>query len=333
MNNFIKTTLLVASVLLASLAANAYDFEADGIYYSINTGGYSVTVTTGGNGFRYSGTVNIPATVTNDGKQYNVTAIGYQAFYNCTELEAVTIGSKVKTIGQEAFQYCTALKAVAIPNSTEEMGSYTFSNCSNLKTVTIGTALKAIPSYAFASTAVTSITIPGNVETIGDNAFYGCSHLTSLMIKEGVVNINSGAFSGCSTLPSVVIPNTVKTVGYQAFYKCAELEELILGSNVKTIGSEAFDFCNDLKTITSCNEEAPVMGSVYCFSVYGTAKLYIPIGASASYAATNYWSKFTDITETNIINPSKPKVGDVTNDGEVNIADVNFIIDIILNGE
>ena len=75
------------------------------------------------------------------------------------------------------------------------------------------------------------------------------------------------------------------------------------------------------------------MGNQYCFSVYGTAKLYIPIGASASYAATNYWSKFTDITEKEIINPSKPKVGDVTNDGEVNIADVNFIIDIILNGE
>ena len=75
------------------------------------------------------------------------------------------------------------------------------------------------------------------------------------------------------------------------------------------------------------------MGNQYCFSVYGTAKLYIPIGASASYAATNYWSKFTDITETHIDNPTKPKTGDVNNDGEVNIADVNFIIKIILTGE
>lgn len=330
MTKILNTTFLLTVMMLSAFVTNAYDFQAGGIYYSINTGGNSVTVTIGDNNFRYSGNVTIPATVTNDGKQYYVTAIGYQAFYNCDELEAVTIGSKVKSIGNYAFRHCNALKSVSIPNSTEEMGYNAFSDCSNLKTITIGTGLKAIPDYAFENTPVTSLTIPGNVETIGSAAFDGCSHLTRLTIEEGVVNINGNAFSGCSTLPSVVIPNTVKTIGYQAFYNCKELEGLMLGSKVKSIGNYAFRYCNELKTITSRNEEAPEMAGEDCFSVYTTAKLYIPIGSKNSYNTTNYWNKFTDVTEKKMDNSGGQVVGDVNGDGTVNIADINFIINIIL---
>jgi len=324
-------TLLAACLLIGAFTAKAYDFVAGGIYYSINTGGVSVTVTTGDSGFRYNGDVTIPATVSNDGKTYNVTAIGYEAFYQCSELESITLGSKIKTIGDHAFRYCTALKAVAIPNSTETMGSYAFSGCTNLKTITIGTGLKAIPENAFSGTLVNNVTIPGNVETIGAAAFSDCAHLTQLNIQEGVVNINNYAFNECSTLTAVVIPNTVKTIGYEAFYQCSELEELTLGSNVKTIGEYAFRYCTALKTITSCNETAPEMNDENCFSVYTTAQLYIPIGSSDSYNSTNYWNKFTNITEKKMDNTGKPIVGDVNQDGEVNISDVNAIIDIILH--
>ena len=91
MKNVFTSFLTMACLLLGAAAANAYDFQAGGIYYSINTGGNSVTVTTGDNGFRYSGNITIPATVTNDGKTYNVTAISYRAFDSCNEMESIII--------------------------------------------------------------------------------------------------------------------------------------------------------------------------------------------------------------------------------------------------
>ena len=109
------------------------------------------------------------------------------------------------------------------------------------------------------------------------------------------------------------------------------MEELTLGSNVKTLGDYAFQNCNALKTITSCNETAPQMSNEACFTVYGSAKLYIPLGSSDSYMSTNYWNKFTEVIEKKMDN-NGPVVGDVNGDGEVNIADVNFIIDLIIRG-
>ena len=38
-----------------------------------------------------------------------MTSIGSYAFYGCSGLKSVTIGSSVKTIGQEAFSDCTAM--------------------------------------------------------------------------------------------------------------------------------------------------------------------------------------------------------------------------------
>ena len=146
-----------------------------------------------------------------------------------------------------------------------------------------------------------------------------------------MVTIGSGAFSGCSTLPSVTLPNTVKTIYSYAFQNCVELKEIDLSNQLKTIGFQAFRGCNALKTITSRNETAPTMENENCFSLYEGVKLYIPIGATDSYMSTNYWNKFTDVIEKKMDN-NGPVVGDVNGDGEVNIADVNFIIDLIIRG-
>jgi hypothetical protein len=41
-----------------------------------------------------------------------VTSIGSDAFYGCTNLTSVTIGSSVTNIGSGAFEYCTGLNGV-----------------------------------------------------------------------------------------------------------------------------------------------------------------------------------------------------------------------------
>ena len=105
-----KFTLLALLAQFFVLAASAaYDFTTGGVYYNVTKTPSSsepgaVTVVSGTD--QYSGTVTIPASVTNDSKTYNVTAIADKAFQNCIHLRAINIGSNVTSIGYQAFQGC-----------------------------------------------------------------------------------------------------------------------------------------------------------------------------------------------------------------------------------
>ena len=74
------------------------------------------------------------------------------AFYQCSDLTAVTIPNSVRNIGNGAFNECNSLTAVTIPDGITSIGEHTFYNCSSL----------------------TSITIPSSVTSIGYAAFFGC---------------------------------------------------------------------------------------------------------------------------------------------------------------
>lgn len=54
----------------------------------------------------FSGHLSIPATVSKDGKRYDVTAIGNGAFYGCSNLVSVNIPESVTYIGNQAFSGC-----------------------------------------------------------------------------------------------------------------------------------------------------------------------------------------------------------------------------------
>ena len=83
--------------IVATMASWAYDFNANGIYYNIIASSLSAEVTYATSSYNtYSGQVTIPAQVTHAGKTYKVTAVGDNAFRNCTSLTNVAIGSNVK---------------------------------------------------------------------------------------------------------------------------------------------------------------------------------------------------------------------------------------------
>lgn len=97
------TVLLVC--MLCAIEASAYDFEVDGIYYnktSNNTVEVTYNVIDEYNG-TYNGTVVIPSTVTYNGRNYTVTAIGERAFYNSGS--DVTIPETVTLIKTGAFKH------------------------------------------------------------------------------------------------------------------------------------------------------------------------------------------------------------------------------------
>lgn len=190
LNLTLRTFLLTLALVSTTTTALAYSFMVNGIYYSINGDEASVTYlyreshySSYGSQYytytsNYEGDINIPETVTYDGMNYSVTAIGDHAFINCSGLTKVILPSTVVSINESAFEGCSGLKTIEIPVSVTQIGKYAFLNCSGL-------------SY---------VNIPNFITTIGDGAFSNCSKVKNITIGESVTSIGSNAFY----CPSVV---------------------------------------------------------------------------------------------------------------------------------
>ena len=104
-----KKLLLLFAVALLPICASAQTVLIDRIYYELNSTDKTAKVTGKPYSYyddTYFGNVIIPHSVTYDDITYNVTTIGYYAFYNCSELTGITIPNSITNIGVEAFYGC-----------------------------------------------------------------------------------------------------------------------------------------------------------------------------------------------------------------------------------
>ena len=191
------------------------------------------------------------------------TSIGEWAFYNCSNLTSVEIGSGVTSIGGSAFSGCTALTSIVIGSGVTSIGDGAFLYCTSLKSIEVdknNQNYKSIEGNLYSKDGKTliryaigkkdaSFTIPEEVISIGEYAFYHCSNLTSIEIPEEVTSIGYCAFGWCESLGSIEIPNSVTSIGDSAFYYCTSLESIEIPNSVTSIGGEAFFYCTSLTSI------------------------------------------------------------------------------------
>ena len=189
-------------------------------------------------GYSFSGSLNIPATVTDRGNTYYVTEIGN---LENTNLSTIIMPNSVTIIDYNAFYNCKELITITLSNSLEIIGSGAFGWCSKLSSIILPESLHKIDYRAFEKSGLTSIIIPGNVNSIGFEAFKNCYSLTFVEIKEGVKildhnNYGCGTFDKCYRLKTVKLPQSLLPYFYRdgyahvinAFYDCHSLEKIIV---------------------------------------------------------------------------------------------------------
>jgi hypothetical protein len=285
---------------------NIHDTCGDPLNYSVNPDGVSVTVTGHVYGTSASGTITIPETKTIDGTTYTVTAIGDNAFKNCSDLTgSITIPNSVVTIGKRAFQNCAGFTGpLTIGNSVVTIDDYAFDGCDDLTgSLTIPNSVTTIGYRAFCGCDFTgSLTIPNSVTTIGHYAFDYCSGFTgSLTIGNSVTTIGRYVFNGCSGFTgSLIIPDSVTEIGSAAFQSCSGFTgDLSIGGSVTTIGDYAFSGCSGLTSMTVYPVTPPTLGGSIVFqSVPRTIPVYVPCGSLADYQSASGWNSFTNMQET-----------------------------------
>ncbi len=214
--------------------------------------------------------------------------IGYEAFYQCKALTAITIPESVTSIDERAFLYCESLTSITIPEGVTSIGVNAFAMCKSLisinvdedntayssdadgvlfnkdKTVlvcypcgkteeeyTIPATVTAVGDNAFVTCeSLTSITIPEGVTSIGEYAFLYCESLTSITIPEGVTSLAEGVFTCCESLESIAIPESVTSIDIYAFDRCTSLTSITIPESVTSIDMYAFSCCESLTSVT-----------------------------------------------------------------------------------
>lgn len=179
MKHFCHKICLVVLACFSYLSASAYDFEADGLYFTIISP-KDLTVSVDGAVNKDMDKIVIPQTVVYKNKTLTITRVGSEAFKSYKNLQSISFPNTMLSIGESAFEEDELLADVVLPDSLLRIGSNAFSDCSSLE----------------------SIKIPSNVTKIGYNAFYFCKSLRAIYVyaeKVPILPYNSCAFEGCDS--------------------------------------------------------------------------------------------------------------------------------------
>ena len=252
----------------------------------------------------------------------DITLINRNAFVGCSSLESVTIPETVTTVGESAFGSCIKLTRVNAP-SLEHWFDIDFKN-------EFANPLCSGTHLFIGGEELTRLVVPETVTAIGDNVFTGCVGLTDVAIGDHVTAVGNRAFSCCENLANVTMGDGVKSVGERAFAGCESLKTVAMGRGVESIATKAFTQSMSITDITCKAQTPPALGAKDCFPliVYKSAAVNVPNASLEAYSAASFWNQFKHLDGVSFDHI----VGDVNLDGEVNIADINAVIHIILSG-
>ena len=211
---------------------------------------------------------NIPSYLDYNGKTYEVTAIGANAFVqkNYLVFGNLTLPKNLKEIGSSAFSGTRIYGVVDIPDSVTAIGASAFKNCKGITQVNLPDGFLSIANNTFEQCeSLITVNSSSNLIDIGASAFYKCESLYNINIGKDTTTIGNYAFKECQALGGKIDLTTVMTLGTEAFVLCTNVEEFVLPE--ACFSSSAFSQCYKLKKFSY--SEGVTSSDYYYIDEYG----------------------------------------------------------------
>lgn len=275
MKKLLQIPLLLVALVLSSIPISAHDFEVDGIYYRfLDKENNTVSVTYKGELYssyiEYEGDIDIPDSVTYNGKVYHVTRIGVSAFRD-TPITSVTIPKSIQMIDIYSFCGCNnlttlnfnAINAANYKNASV-VSKYPYSNIgwTSIKELNIGDSVTTIaPGMFRCCESLVNLSIGASLKSIGSGVFYQCKSLLNYNVSpdnDALSSIDGVLFNKAQnrliTFPSgrggrYVVPDGVDSIANTAFMGRDRLYSIVFPNTLTTIGDSAFCKCKNLSAI------------------------------------------------------------------------------------
>ena len=296
------------------------------------------------------GDIVIPSAVSAGEDNYLVVEVGEHVFSGKKNIASINIPNTIQTIGYNAFYECSNLYSVMIPSIEDWCKIYFNGYYSNplryatrllvggkvYTSLEIPETVTTLNSYVFAGfKELKSIVLPDNLIAIGQYAFENCSNLTTVVLPSQLTSIGPSAFHGCKAMTSLELPDGLASIGDNSFTGCSGLTSIVIPSSVSSIGKFAFYGCDNLQTVTVKNS-LPLTLTEGTFSDITNTTLYVPSGSKAAYEAADYWKEFKEIIESSpIITFADPNVKnlcvanwDTDGDGEMSEDEAAAVFDL-----
>lgn len=252
MKPIIKKLWKAMAMLCISITASAYDFEVDGIYYTI-TSTAELTCEVSGSNTDIEELI-IPESVAYLNRDLKVTAIGAEAFLG-RDIKKVVLPNTVKYLKNECFR---GSKIITIKNTSNVslFGKYCFRDCEYLKNIEFG---QTEPVYIgggsfYKCSALESVSIhsnnildESNVMYTGEGYFEECIGLEEATIDCQILPQSS--FENCSSLKTVVFGENCRSLRNNCFRNCISLVNLTIPSSIIGINNGCFEGCSSLKSV------------------------------------------------------------------------------------
>ena len=265
----------------------------------------------------------------------NVKFVGRQAFSQCTNLTTVTSNGKLEEIDGAAFTRCPITTAY-LPEGLLTINMNAYFRCTNLNSFTVPTTTTTITGNpCVGATSLTAFNVAAGSEyfTTYDGCLYATGGATVKPTRaDGDAPAGLTALVGVPTgwRQSVLrVPEGVTVIANQAAREATSITQVELPSTLVEIRPSAFSSITGITQVTCLATTPPNSGSYFTEAVYENATLYVPMRSVDLYKNAEGWCNFRLIEGIDTGDHPGP-IGDVNHDGNVSIADVTALIDLLL---